>query len=83
MPRPSATVRHRLPEFAGVELRLPKNGAAPWASKAVRERRITPAVAVDSPPMSFGSDRPSSEARKATTARRSLRSYSSGPFRPA
>jgi hypothetical protein len=52
----------------------------PCASKAVRERRMTPAVAVDSPPTVFSSALPSSEVRKATTALRSFRSISSSPY---
>ena len=77
MPRPSPATRDSSPVSNSGS---PKNGLIPCASNAVSERRITPAVAVESPPMPLSSDLPSSEVRKVTTARRSFRSTSSRPF---
>ena len=61
----------------------PKKTSAPEASKAVRLRRITPAVALEIPPMPLSSSLPSSEVRNWISARRSLRSSSARPWESA
>ncbi|CPU29395.1 Uncharacterised protein [Mycobacteroides abscessus] len=54
----------------------PKNVSPPSASRLISARRITPAVAADTPPRFFRSALPSSLVRYVMTARRSFRSCS-------
>jgi len=61
----------------------PKNTSAPWPSSAEISRRMTPAVADDSPPIALSSGLPSSEVRNMSSSRRSLRSSSGSPARSA
>ena len=74
-PRPSR-VRMR---SAGSRAGSPKNVSPPCDSRVTRARRITPAVAEETPPMPLRSSLPSSLVRCEMTARRSLRSNSSSP----
>ncbi|MNW61995.1 hypothetical protein D3C74_400940 [compost metagenome] len=76
VPRPSdATRRSSVVSNAG----SPKNTSAPCACSVTISRRMTPAVAADSPPMPLSSALPSSEVRYAMVDCRSLRSSSARP----
>ena len=77
MPRPVESMRMR---SAVSKPGAPKNWPPPWDSSAVRARRMTPAVALETPPIVASSSLPSSEVRKEMTARRSGRSMSSRPW---
>ena len=61
----------------------PKKASAPCASRLAMDRRITPAEAVDTPPMLFSSAFPSSEVRNMSTALRSLKSSRARPLESA
>ena len=74
-PLPSTT-RSR---SAGSNSGSPKKSSPPAASRLTRARRITPAVAEETPPMPLRSALPSSEVRCWMTARRSLVSRSGRP----
>ena len=58
----------------------PKKSSAPASANAISSRRITPAVALDSPPSSASSAAPAGEVRCWMTARRSARSSSGSAF---
>ncbi len=75
-PRPSGASRSR---SAVSNSGSPKKTSPPWSSSPISSRRMTPAVAVDSPPSSLRSALPSSLSRWLMTARRSLRSSSGRP----
>ena len=75
VPFPSTTLRRS----AGSSSGSPKNVSPPLFDRFTKERRMTPAVCDDTPPMPLRSSFPSSEVRCWSTARRSLRSYSSSP----
>ena len=77
MPRPVESMRIR---SAVSKPGAPKNWPPPWDSSVVRARRMTPAVALETPPIVASSSLPSSEVRKEMTARRSGRSTSSSPW---
>ncbi len=75
-PRPSGVTRSR----SSVRISgSPKNVSPPSASRLISARRITPAVADDTPPIPFRSALPSSLVRWVITARRSFRSSSASP----
>ncbi len=75
-PRPSAVVfRNSNVSISG----SPKNTSAPWSANVISSRRITPTVALDSPPSPVSSPLPSSLIRQESTARRSVRSSSGSP----
>ena len=59
-PRPSGAVRRK---SCTSNSGSPKNTSAPSSAKVMSSRRITPAVADDSPPSSFSSPLPSSLVR--------------------